>query len=75
MSQQYVDADLAGQEAWCGTTRRRTLAHGLECMAWAGAGVLWTLSGGVPRSTLIGAAQAAEPAVTNRTAPVRADQR
>ena len=22
----------------------------LKCMAWAGAGVLWTMSGGVPRS-------------------------
>jgi Icc protein len=36
--------------------RRRTA---LSCMAWAGAGVLWTLSGGVPGSTLIGTAQAA----------------
>jgi len=26
----------------------------LECMLWAGAGVLWTVSGGVPRSSLIG---------------------
>jgi 3',5'-cyclic AMP phosphodiesterase CpdA len=34
----------------------------LECMTWAGAGVLWTLCGGVPRSAgVIGdAAQAAE---------------
>jgi 3',5'-cyclic AMP phosphodiesterase CpdA len=33
----------------------------LECMAWAGAGVLWTLSGGVPHSIgLAGGAQAAE---------------
>ena len=31
----------------------------LECMAWAGAGVLWTVSGGVPRSRLIGSAEAA----------------
>ena len=31
----------------------------LGCMAWAGAGVLWTVSGGVPRSRLVGAAQAA----------------
>ncbi len=30
----------------------------LECMVWAGAGVLWTVSGGVPRSLLIGEAQA-----------------
>lgn len=33
----------------------------LSCMAWAGAGVVWTLSGGVPGSALIGgSAQAAE---------------
>lgn len=31
----------------------------LECMVWAGAGVVWTLAGGIPRSTLIGSAQAA----------------
>jgi 3',5'-cyclic-AMP phosphodiesterase len=38
--------------------RRRTA---LSCMAWAGAGVLWTLNGGVPGSRLIGGtAQAAE---------------
>jgi len=34
----------------------------LECMVWAGAGVLWTMVGGVPRSRLIGAAHAADPA-------------
>jgi 3',5'-cyclic AMP phosphodiesterase CpdA len=37
----------------------------LKCMAWAGAGLLWTLDGGVPRSKLVpggGAAQAAEKA-------------
>ncbi len=34
----------------------------LECMVWAGAGVLWTLAGGVPRSSLLGSAQAATPA-------------
>src|SRR5271166_1595891 len=33
----------------------------LKCMAWAGGGMLWTMSGGVPRSALLGtAAQAAE---------------
>jgi 3',5'-cyclic AMP phosphodiesterase CpdA len=33
----------------------------LECMVWAGTGVLWTISGGVPRSVgLIGEAAAAE---------------
>jgi 3',5'-cyclic-AMP phosphodiesterase len=34
----------------------------LECMVWAGAGVLWTMRGGVPQSTLISGAAAAEPA-------------
>jgi 3',5'-cyclic AMP phosphodiesterase CpdA len=34
----------------------------LECMVWAGTGVLWTVSGGVPHSVgLIGEAVAAEP--------------
>jgi len=33
----------------------------LECMAWVGTGVLWTVAGGVPRSALLGSAQAAEP--------------
>ncbi|MDR5801823.1 metallophosphoesterase [Caballeronia sp. LP006] len=37
--------------------RRRTA---LSCMAWAGAGVLWTVSGGVPVSSIISSAQAAE---------------
>jgi 3',5'-cyclic AMP phosphodiesterase CpdA len=37
--------------------------HVLECMVWAGTGVLWTVSGGVPHSLgLIGEAAAAEPA-------------
>ena len=34
--------------------------HALECMIWAGTGVLWTLSGGVPKSfAMLGAAEAA----------------
>ena len=33
----------------------------LKCMLWAGTGVLWTVSGGVPRSHLIGTADAATP--------------
>jgi 3',5'-cyclic AMP phosphodiesterase CpdA len=37
--------------------RRRTA---LSCMAWAGAGVIWTVSGGVPVSRLISSAEAAE---------------
>jgi Icc protein len=36
----------------------------LTCMAWAGAGVLWTVSGGVPRSLLIGEARAATGSLT-----------
>jgi len=32
----------------------------LECMVWAGTGIVWTLSGGVPSSRLIGAAKAEE---------------
>ena len=36
-----------------GVSRRRVL----ECMTWAGTGVLWTISGGVPRSLgLVGSA-------------------
>jgi len=34
----------------------------LECMLWAGTGVLWTVSGGIPSSSLLGSAQAAEAA-------------
>ena len=48
---------LDGQEKGLG--RREVL----ECMVWAGTGVLWTISGGVPHSVgLIGEAAAAEPA-------------
>jgi len=40
-----------------GLTRR----HALECMIWAGTGVLWTVAGGVPVSRgFLGTAQAAE---------------
>src|SRR5262249_13139951 len=42
-----------------GLSRRKVL----ECMTWAGTGVLWTVSGGVPRTLgLVDAANAAEPA-------------
>lgn len=33
----------------------------LKCLVWAGTGVLWTMSSGVPRSQLIGAPEAAAP--------------
>ncbi len=42
-----------------GLTRR----HALECMIWAGTGVLWTVAGGVPKSIgLLDSAEAAEAA-------------
>jgi len=42
-----------------GSTRRKVL----ECMTWAGTGLLWTVAGGVPRSIgLIDGAMAAETA-------------
>jgi Icc protein len=37
-------------------TNRRTL---LKCMAWAGTGIVWTVSGGVPRMLAMGEALAA----------------
>jgi len=37
------------------TTRRTAL----ECMLWAGAGLVWTVAGGIPRASLLGTAQAA----------------
>lgn len=48
--------DLNGKP---GASRRQVL----ECMTWAGTGVLWTIAGGVPRSMgLIGEARAADAA-------------
>jgi hypothetical protein len=44
-----------------GVSRR----HALECMLWAGTGVLWTVSGGVPKSfSLLGQAEAATAATS-----------
>jgi 3',5'-cyclic AMP phosphodiesterase CpdA len=40
--------------------RRRAL----KCMAWAGAGMVWTMSGGAPSSRLLGSAQAANAGFT-----------
>ena len=31
----------------------------LKCMTWAGTAMVWTVAGGVPRSRLIGSAEAA----------------
>jgi 3',5'-cyclic AMP phosphodiesterase CpdA len=47
-----------------GVTRR----HALECMIWAGTGVLWTMVGGVPKSlSLLDKAEAAGAAATGFT--------
>lgn len=43
-----------------GSSRRGVL----ECMVWAGAGVLWTVAGGVPRSRLLGSAEATTPGLS-----------
>ena len=49
----HKDDDHGGD----GVSRR----HALECMIWAGTGVLWTVAGGVPVSrAFLGTAQAAE---------------
>ncbi|WP_160120302.1 metallophosphoesterase family protein [Rhodovarius lipocyclicus] len=32
--------------------------HALECMLWGGSGLLWTVAGGVPRSSLLGTPEA-----------------
>lgn len=37
-----------------------TRRQALECMTWAGTGVLWTVAGGIPTSRLIGEAKADE---------------
>src|SRR5882757_3853925 len=46
--------------------------HALECMIWTGTGVLWTVSGGVPKSlSLLGRAEAATAAAhTKPTIPI-----
>src|SRR5262249_33696909 len=52
MSQSESDRDRTG------VNRRKVL----ECMTWAGTGVLWTIAGGVPRSVgILDQAMAAEP--------------
>src|ERR1700744_5331393 len=51
------DHEDKGRDEQPGVSRRRVL----ECMPWAGTGVLWTVTGGVPRSLgLVGSALAAE---------------
>jgi Calcineurin-like phosphoesterase len=53
-----------GQDEKDGVDRRGAL----ECMLWAGTGVLWTLAGGVPRSSsLLGISEAKAQAATGFT--------
>jgi 3',5'-cyclic AMP phosphodiesterase CpdA len=49
--------DIIGKD---GVDRRGVL----KCMAWAGAGLVWTVSGGVPRSVLLSDASAATEGLT-----------
>jgi len=56
----HVPADLP-PDARSETTRAPASPHdgagrrtALQCMLWAGAGVVWTMSGGVPVSTMLG---------------------
>src|SRR5258708_24581931 len=53
-----------GQDKQDGIDRRGAL----ECMIWAGTGVLWTMAGGVPRSSsLLGISEAKAQAATGFT--------
>ena len=47
-------SDTRDEKKDAGVSRR----FALECMTWAGTGVLWTVAGGVPASRLIGTADA-----------------
>jgi len=56
-----MTSDHDGNE---GTSRRKVL----ECMTWAGTGILWTVVGGVPQSlSLLGRAEAATAAARSFT--------
>ena len=50
----------AQHETTAETTPIDARRQALKCMLWAGSGVLWTVAGGVPRSSIIGSAQAAD---------------
>src|SRR5436190_23183092 len=59
MEEKMTERSDNGKSNAAAVNRRRVL----QCMSWAGAGVLWTVSGGVPRTAgLIGEASAAEAA-------------
>jgi 3',5'-cyclic AMP phosphodiesterase CpdA len=55
---------MSGHDHGDGVSRRKVL----ECMTWAGTGVLWTVTGGVPRSLgIIDSAEAATAAAPGMT--------
>ena len=51
VNQQATSAELDERSAGPDVDRRGFL----KCMSWAGTGMLWSMSGGVPRSSLLGA--------------------
>src|SRR5580704_10445802 len=56
MAHDYDDQEDGGHNDGKDISRR----HALECMLWAGTGILWAVSGGVPKSlSLLGRAEAA----------------
>jgi hypothetical protein len=59
MAHDYDDQEDGGHDDGKDISRR----HALECMLWAGTGVLWAVSGGVPKSlSLLGRVEAATAA-------------
>src|SRR5580704_11201704 len=46
----------------------------LECMIWAGTGVLWTMAAGVPHSSLLGISEANAQATRGFTIPQISDR-
>ena len=53
---------MSGNSNWKNGGPQMDRRGALECMVWAGTGMLWTLSGGIPSSMFIGDAKAAEMA-------------
>ncbi|HET6307157.1 MAG TPA: metallophosphoesterase [Rhodopila sp.] len=51
-------------EAYTESTQGTDRRNFLKCMTWAGSAMLWTVTGGIPRSHLIGEAQAAPSGFT-----------
>jgi len=52
--------DAAETETWSPSGRPMARRRMLECMAWAGTGLVWTLVGGVPTATMLSASARAD---------------